>query len=164
MICVEADENDLQKLVEIGRDSVGTALEQLTNVRITEDSLIAFEVIFPERYKPNVSVRINVSKASVTSLYIDFTLGTQSQWLPDFLISGCNKIASVSDRDIASILEQKCGGALTRESSSRLSFDLQTFCRKKGLPFTVNITDVSLRRQQFTLKLELNREIRSYCG
>ena len=158
MIRVEADENDLQKLVKIGRDSVGTALEQLTNVRITEDSQIAFEVIFPKWYKPNVS------KASVTSLYINFTLGTQSQWLPDFLISGGNKIASVSDRDIASILEQKCGGALTRESSSRLSFDLQTFCRKKGLPFTVNIADVSLRRQQFTLKLELNREVRSYCG
>ena len=79
MIRVEADENDLQKLVKIGRDSVGTALEQLTNVRITEDSQIAFEVIFPKWYKPNVSVRINVSKASVTSLYINFTLGTQSQ-------------------------------------------------------------------------------------
>ena len=78
--------------------------------------------------------------------------------MPYSFITGSNKIASWIHKDITSVLEQQCAGTLTRESLSRLSFDLQTFWRKKlGLPLIVNIADISLQQQRFVLDLELNQ-------
>ena len=162
MIRVEADANDLKQLVKIGKEFPGlNILEKLDNIRITEEARIAFDVILRES-KPAVSaiVQISLSQASVASLHIDICqLGFIQKWLPDCSITGGNKIASWIHKDITSVLEQKCAETLTRESLSRLSFDLQTFWRKKlGLPFIVNIADVSLLQQRFVLNLELNQE------
>lgn len=159
MIRVEADANDLKQLVKIGKEFPGlNVLEKLDNISITEEACIAFDVIL-QKSKPAVSaiVQISLSKASVASLHIDICqLGFVQKWLPDCFIIGSNKIASWIHKDITSVLEQQCAGTLTRESLSRLSFDLQTFWRKKlGLPLIVNIADVSLHQQQFTLKFEL---------
>lgn len=159
MIRVEADANDLKQLVKIGKEFPGlNVLEKLDNISITEEACIAFDVIL-RKSKPAVSaiVQISLSKASVASLHIDICqLGFVQKWLPDCFIIGSNKIASWIHKDITSVLEQQCAGTLTRESLSRLSFDLQTFWRKKlGLPLIVNIADVSLHQQQFTLKFEL---------
>lgn len=159
MIRVEADANDLKQLVKIGKEFPGlNVLEKLDNISITEEACIAFDVIL-RKSKPAVSaiVQISLSKASVASLHIDICqLGFIQKWLPDCFITGSNKIASWIHKDITSVLEQQCAGTLTRESLSRLSFDLQTFWRKKlGLPLIVNIADVSLHQQQFTLKFEL---------
>lgn len=159
MIRVEAAANDLKQLVKIGKEFPGlNVLEKLDNISITEEACIAFDVIL-RKSKPAVSaiVQISLSKASVASLHIDICqLGFVQKWLPDCFIIGSNKIASWIHKDITSVLEQQCAGTLTRESLSRLSFDLQTFWRKKlGLPLIVNIADVSLHQQQFTLKFEL---------
>ena len=159
MIRVEADANDLKQLVKIGKEFPGlNILEKLDNIRITEEVRIAFDVIL-RKSKPAVSaiVQISLSQASVASLHIDICqLGFIQKWLPDCFITGSNKVASWIHKDITSVLEQQCAGTLTRESLSRLSFDLQTFWRKKlGLPLIVNIADVSLHQQQFTLKFEL---------
>ena len=159
MIRVEADANDLKQLVKIGKEFPGlNVLEKLDNISITEEACIAFDVIL-RKSKPAVSaiVQISLSKASVASLHIDICqLGFIQKWLPDCFITGSNKIASWIHKDITSVLEQQCAGTLTRESLSRLSFDLQTFWRKKlGLPLIVNIADVSLHQQQITLKFEL---------
>ena len=151
--------NDLKQLVKIGKEFPGlNVLEKLDNIRITEEARIAFDVILRES-KPAVSAiaQISLSQASVALLHIDICqLGFIQKWLPDCFIIGSNKIASWIHKDITSVLEQQCAGTLTRESLSRLSFDLQTFWRKKlGLPLIVNIADVSLHQQQFTLKFEL---------
>lgn len=147
MIRVEADANDLKQLVKIGKEFPGlNVLEKLDNIHITEEARIAFDVILRES-KPAVSAIVQISpQASVASLHIDICqLGFVQKWLPDCFITGGNKIASWIHKDITSVLEQQCAGTLTRESLSRLSFDLQTFWRKKlGLPLIVNIADISL--------------------
>ena len=147
MIRVEADANDLKQLVKIGKEFPGlNVLEKLDNIHITEEARIAFDVILRES-KPAVSAIVQISpQASVASLHIDICqLGFVRKWLPDCFITGGNKIASWIHKDITSVLEQQCAGTLTRESLSRLSFDLQTFWRKKlGLPLIVNIADISL--------------------
>ena len=162
MIRIEADANDLKQLVKIGKESPELkVLEKLNNIRITEDGCIAFDVVLRES-KPAVAaiVQIAITQASVTSIYIDICqLGFVQKWLPDCFITGSNKIASWIHKDITSVLEQQCAGTLTRESLSRLSFDLQTFWRKKlRLPLIVNIADISLQQQRFVLNLELNQE------
>lgn len=164
MIRLAVDENDLQKLVKAGKASSNlTFLNQLANIRISDASGIAFDVIFSEWYKPNVSVRLYLSKASARSLYIDFILGAQNRWVPDTFISGLNRIASWFYNDMTNILEQKCTGTLTRKSLSCLSFDLQTFCRERlRLPFIINIADISFRQKQFSLKVELLGACSSY--
>ena len=148
MIRFEADENDLQKLVKIGRTFSSLAsLEKLTNIRITEDAHISFDFTMA-KYLPALSVETDISKASETSLYLDIQLDMMSSAL-NFLISACNK-------DITSVFEQKCPEFVSRESRSRISFDLQTFCRKKlPVPLTVSIVDVSLQQQRLALKFEL---------
>ena len=161
MIRVEADVNDLKQLVKIGKKFPGlNILEKLDNIRITVEARIAFEVILRES-NPTVSaiVQISLSQASAASLHIDICqLGFTQKWMPDSFITRSNKIASWIHKDITSVLEQQCAGTLTRESLSRLSFDLQTFWRKKlGLPLIVNIADISLQQQRFVLDLELNQ-------
>lgn len=148
MIRFEADENDLQKLVKIGRTfSSLVSLEKLTNIRITEDAHISFDFIM-SKYLPDVSVQTDIFKASETSLYLDIHLGMMSSAL-NFLVSVCNK-------DITSVFEQKYPEFVSRESRSRISFNLQTFCRKKlNIPLTVSIVDVSLQQQRLALKFEL---------
>ncbi len=151
MIRIEADENDLRSLAEIA----GGSAENLSNLRITEDAQIAFDVVQDEWYKPDVSVKIDVTKVSDTSLDVDFTLGAANSLVPDWLVSGGNMIAGWIDGDLGSRLEKQCRGLVRRQSSTGVSFDVQTLCERLNIPLAVSIADVSLDDERFTLDLEL---------